>query len=209
MCEDQSFYQYFPIRQSCMYRQPMYDYDKWLMYLPHSSLGIIQFVTPSWCFHINGVNKLNVVYIHVLVIKAKYLNLKKSILGTLISFFFSKIKGLNVLKLQLTINLYWFLQGFEGIEYLVIPVDNATLTEFTEQHESSVWEDIIGRSFMELTDLWLIYPTKHTIWNLEKKKKFNDTMYSCNWLYLFINWFCLYENKRFFEKKFPLINTKT
>lgn len=115
---------------------------------------------------------------------------------------------MNVLKLQLTINLYWFLQGFEGIEYLVIPVDNATLTEFTEQHESSVWEDIIGQSFMELTDLWLIYPTKHTIWNLEKKK-INDTMYSCNWLYLFINWFCLYENKRFFEKKFPLINTKT
>lgn len=29
-------------------------------------------------------------------------------------------------------------KGFEGIEYLVIPVDNATLTEFTEQHESSV-----------------------------------------------------------------------
>ncbi|XP_062616415.1 origin recognition complex subunit 2-like, partial [Saccostrea cucullata] len=29
-------------------------------------------------------------------------------------------------------------KGFEGIEYLVIPVDNATLTEFIEQHDSNV-----------------------------------------------------------------------
>ena len=36
------------------------------------------------------------------------------------------------------VNLHWF-QGFEGIEYLVIPVDTATLTEFTEQQESCVW----------------------------------------------------------------------
>ncbi|XP_056009143.1 origin recognition complex subunit 2-like isoform X3 [Ostrea edulis] len=29
-------------------------------------------------------------------------------------------------------------KGFEGIEYLLIPVDSATLTEFIDQHESSV-----------------------------------------------------------------------
>lgn len=130
------------------------------------------------------------------------MNLKKAFwgLGHLLFFFSKIIKGLNVLKLPLSVNLYWFLQGFEGIEYLVIPVDNATLTEFTEQHESSVWEDIIGWSFMELTDLWLIYPTKHTIWNLEKNRLTTRCTLSFDCIYLLIDFVCM-KIKVYFESK--------
>lgn len=109
---------------------------------------------------------------------------------------------MNVLKLLFTVNLYWFffLQGFEGIEYLVIPVDNATLTEFTEQHESSVWEDAFGRRFMELRYMADISNKGRNLKFWERKKSINDTMYSCNWLYLFINWFDM-QIKVYFDSK--------
>lgn len=96
--------------------------------------------------------------------------------------------------------MIFFLQGFEGIEYLVIPVDNATLTEFTEQHESSVWEDAIGRRFMELRYMADISNKGRNLKFWERKKSINDTMYSCNWLYLFINWFDM-QIKVYFDSK--------
>lgn len=167
------------------------------------------YVALPWFFHINGVkHKFNVEYRYTILHssnESKILEFekeRKSMLGTSTLFFFSEIKGLNVLKLLFTVNLYWFffLQGFEGIEYLVIPVDNATLTEFTEQHESSVWEDAIGRRFMELRYIADISNKGRNLKFWERKKSINDTMYSCNWLYLFINWFDM-QIKVYFDSK--------
>lgn len=81
------------------------------------------YVALPWFFHINGVkHKLNVEYRYTILHssnESKILEFekeRKSMLGTSTLFFFSEIKGLNVLKLLFTVNLYWFFffAGFRG-----------------------------------------------------------------------------------------------
>lgn len=160
-----------------------------------------QYLIIPWFFHINGVkHKLNVEYRYTILHSSNESKIlesekeRKSMLGTLTLFFFQRLKVwmFQSFCLLLICIDFFFLQGFEGIEYLVIPVDNATLTEFTEQHESSVWEDAIGRRFMELRYMADISNKgrKLKFWERKKNRLTTRCTLATDCIYLLIDLIC-------------------
>lgn len=157
-----------------------------------------QYLIIPWFFHINGVkHKLNVEYRYTILHSSNESKIlesekeRKSMLGTLTLFFFQRLK---VWMFQsfclLLICIDFFFAGFRGNWIL----GNPSWQCYTYRVYWATWKQCVrGRNWTKVHGIkiygWYIQQRTQIEILREKKKSINNTMYSCNWLYLFINWF--------------------